>query len=95
MIYLALRHLVKSLKMTELQFGTSSIIHNGSIQNLGVMFDKSINKDEHVTSICRADYYHLKKIHYLKALFTLVTVVHAVVTSRIDNCNSLVYEYLI
>jgi len=47
-----------------------------------------------VTSICRAAYYHLKNIHYLKAFFTqetLVTVVHAFVTSRIDYSNSLLY----
>ena len=49
---------------------------------------------EHVTSLCRAAYYHLKNIHCLKTLSTpeaLVTVVHAFVTSRIDYCNSLLY----
>ena len=49
---------------------------------------------EHVTLVCRAAYYHLKNIHYLKAFLTqesLVTVVHAFVTSRIDYCNSLLY----
>ena len=49
---------------------------------------------EHVTSVCRAVYYHLKNIHCLKAFLTqeaLVTVVHASVTSRIDDCNSLLY----
>jgi len=49
---------------------------------------------EDVTSICRAAYYHLKNIHCLKAFFTqetLVTVVHAFVTSRIDYCTSLLY----
>ena len=49
---------------------------------------------EHTTSTCRGDNYHLKNIHGLKALLlqeALVTVVHAVVTSRIDYCNSLLY----
>ena len=49
---------------------------------------------EHVTSVCRAAYYHLKNIHCLKTFLTqkvLVTVVHAFVTSRIDYCNSLLY----
>jgi len=51
--------------------------------------------NEHVTSVCRAAYYHLMNIHCLKALLTqevLVTVVHAFVTSRIDYCNSLLYD---
>jgi len=49
---------------------------------------------EHVTSVYRAAYYHLKNIHCLKTFLTqesLVTVVHAFVTSRIDYCNSLLY----
>jgi len=50
---------------------------------------------EHITSVCRAAYYHLKNIHCLKAFLTqesLVAVVHAFVTSRIDYCNSLLYR---
>ena len=61
---------------------------------LGVIFDQCINMHEHITSVCRAAYYHLKNIHLLKAFLTqesLVTVVHAFVTSRIDYCNSLSY----
>jgi len=49
---------------------------------------------EHVTSVCRAAYYHLKNIHCLKAFLkqeAIVTVVHIFVTSRIDYCNSLLY----
>jgi len=43
-------------------------------------------------SVCRAAYYYLKNIHYLKAFLTqeaLVTVVHAFVTPRIDYCNKI------
>jgi len=60
--------------------GASSITPNVSVQNLGVIFDQCINVYEHVTSVCRAAYYHLKNIHCLKAFLTqeaLVTVVHA------------------
>jgi len=48
----------------------------------------------HVTSVCQAAHYNLKYIYCLKAFLTqesLVTVVHAFVTSRIDYCNSLLY----
>jgi hypothetical protein len=54
-----------------------------------------INMHEHVTSVCRAAYYHLKDIHCLKAFLTeetIVTVVHAFVTSRIDYCDFLLYS---
>ena len=50
--------------------------------------------NDHVTTVCRAAYYHLKNIRSLKPFLSqeaLVTVVHAFVTSRIDYCNSLLY----
>ena len=62
--------------------------------SLGVIFDQCIHMHEHVTSVCRAAYYHLKNIHRLKTFLTqetLVIVVHAFVTSRVDYCNFLLY----
>ena len=69
-IYLALPHCVKSLKTPALQMGATSITPKGSVNNLGVMFDKCINLYEQVISICRAAYYHLKNIHCLKTFLT-------------------------
>jgi len=51
--------------------------------------------NQHVISICRAPYYHLKNIQCSKEFLiqeALITVVHAFVTSRIDYCNSLLYR---
>jgi len=94
-IYLASLHCVKSLRTPALQMSAFSIISNGSVKNLEVIFDQCINMYEHVTSVCRAAYKHLKNIHCLKAFLTqeaLVIVVHVFITSRIDYCNSLLYD---
>ena len=93
-LYFISPHCVKSLKTPALQMSASSVTLNGSVKKLGVIFDQCINMYEHVRSVCRAAYYHLKNIHCLKALLTqevLVTVVH-VITSRIDYYNSLLYS---
>ena len=74
--------------------GAFSITANGSVKHLGIIFDKRINMYEHVTSECRAAYYHLKNIYCFSALLIqegLVTEVHPFVISRIDCCNSLLY----
>jgi len=87
--YLASPHCVKSLKTPALQVCASS---NGPLNELGVITDKCINIYEHVDSVCRAAYYHLKNIHCLNAFFTqgaFVSVVHAFVRSRIYYCNFL------
>jgi len=49
-----------------LQMGASSITPNVSVKTLGGIFDKCINMYEHVTSVWRAAYYHLKNVHCLK-----------------------------
>jgi len=70
------------------------IIPYGSVKNIEVILYQCINMYEHVASVCRAAYYHLKNIHCLKAFITqeaLVTVVHAFVASRIDYYNCLLY----
>jgi len=75
-----IKYLASSIKTPALQMGASSITPNGSVRNLGVIFYQCINMYEHVTSVCRAAYYHLKNIHCLKAFWTqeaLVTLVHA------------------
>ena len=80
------------------QFPKTPVLQNGESsitpRNLGVMFDKFINLNDHVTSVCRAAYYHLKNILSLKPFLSedaLTTVVHAFVTPLIDYCNSLLY----
>ena len=80
-------------KTPDLQTGGSLISPTDLVQNLHVLGEKFINKNDHVTSICRSAYYHLKTIRSLRPFLSqdaLITVVHAFVTSRIDYCNSVI-----
>ena len=95
MIYIASPYCIESLITPELHVGETCITSSSdSVKNLGIIFDKCVNMTDHVSSVCRASYYHLKNIRSLKPFLSeeaLVTVVHAFVTSRIDYCNSLLY----
>jgi len=78
--------------------GASSVTSKGSVTNMVVIFDKCINMYEHVTSVCRAAYCHLKNIHCLKAFLTqeaLVTGVHAFVTSRLPHNTYALWKHYI
>jgi len=53
-IYMASSYYVKSLKTPGLHIGESCITPSGSVKDLGVIFDKFLNMNDQVTSVCRA-----------------------------------------
>ena len=65
-----------------------------SIRNLGVAFDPAFSFKKHVTNICRSAFYHIRdlgriRIHLNKA--TAISLANALVSSRLDYCNSLLF----
>ena len=74
--------------------GTSTIPPSASCRNLGVMFDKKACMDDQITSLCRSAHFHLRNIRAIRNLLTdsaAAQLVHALVTARIDYCNSFLY----
>ena len=63
-----------------------------SAQNLGVIFDKNFNFRSHISAICSACFYHIRDLrrirHYLD-LNGAKLLANALVSSRLDYCNSL------
>ena len=63
-----------------------------STQNLGVIFDDNFNFRQHISRICRTDYYHmhdLRRIRWYLPLSVAQAIVTVLVTSRLDCCNFL------
>ena len=80
--------------ITELTIDGHTIQCSQSARNLGVMFDEHLNMEAHVKATCRSAFFQLKQIGHIRgALDTTTTqmLVHALVTSRIDYCNSLLF----
>ena len=62
--------------------------------NLGVWFDCQLNLSTHVTKFCNAAFYHLNNIRCIKKYLSrnsLLTLMHAFITSRLDYCNSVLF----
>ena len=60
--------------------------------NIGVAFDETLSLDKHVSSVCKSALFHLWNIAKIRVYLTsesTKTLVHAYVTCRLDNCNSL------
>ena len=65
----------------------------GSIRNLGAYFDSELSMNAHVTKVCQAIHFHLRNIGKVRKYLdfdTTIILVHSLVTSRLDYCNSLV-----
>ena len=65
-----------------------------SIRNLGVAFDPAFSFEKHVSNICRSAFYHIRdlrriRIHLNKS--TAISIANALVSSRLDYCNSLLF----
>ena len=66
-----------------------------SIKNLGVFLDAKNSVQRHVANLCRISYYHLRELRRVRRYLnheTAVKVANALVSSRLDYCNSLLYS---
>ena len=64
------------------------------MKDLGVFFDKHMNLKSHISSICSSASFALRnngKIRKHLDRATTERLVHAFVSSRLDNCNSLLF----
>ena len=62
--------------------------------NIGVTFDRHMSLDQHVTNICKTCFFHLRKIAKIRDYLSTAdteTLVHSLITSKLDSCNSLLY----
>ena len=65
-----------------------------SVKNLGVMLDSFLKMEGHVNAVCKSAFFHLRNIARIRQFLNKEStekVVHALVTSRLDYCNSLLY----
>ena len=81
----------------EIQFvniGTESIKPSREARNIGVMFDDTMNFEKQVAAICKSSFYYLRNISRIRKHLSVEStkiLIHAFITCRLDNCNSLLY----
>ena len=88
-----------SLRSTENVLKTVSVAGapiemSAKIKSLGVVFDKKLTFDKHVAAVCHACYFHIRALCHMRSSLTeelAKTVACAIVGSRPDYCNSVLY----
>ena len=73
---------------------TTHIVASPSARNMGAKFDGYMSMHDQVNSLCSSAFFHLRNISAIRKCLdreSTVILVHALVTSRLDMCNSLLY----
>ena len=73
----------------ETQIEKSSVV-----RNLGFYFDEFLTLNHHATKLCQTIHLQLKNISRIRELLDTETtklLIHSLVTSRLDYCNSLLF----
>ena len=92
---------LRQLSKDGIKIGESIIPPAIAARNIGATFDNSLTMKQHVNAMCRAGYCHIKNIGRVRGSLTQdasVNLIHAFVTSRLDQMNALLYgvpQYLI
>ena len=78
-----------------LRFGTDIIKPSPHARNIGAIFDTIMSMLLRVNNVCKSTFYHLSTISRIRKYLSTQTtkiLIHAFVTSKLDHCNSLLYN---
>ena len=82
---------LSKVSMNTFSFGHTDISLSSEVRNLGCWFDSNLTMDSQMTKTCKAAFYHIYNIRRIRKYLnsdTTQTLVNALVTSRLDYCNS-------
>ena len=63
-------------------------------RNIGVMFDSTLSLDRQISIVCKSALYSIRSISRIRKFLSMETaksLIHALVTSKLDNCNAILY----
>jgi len=85
---------LNKVMISDLQVGKVKVSAVYSVRNLGAWFDANMNMTTHINSICQNIYYHLHNIRRIRKYLSYdnrKSIVQAIIMSRLDYCNGLLY----
>ena len=75
--------------------GDMQVSPSSKMRDLGVVFNKYLPFHDHISGICKSTHFHLRGIGRVQNLLTFYAtaqLIHALITSRLDFCNSILYN---
>ena len=81
------RQQLDKLDSRSITVGSNRISPSPCVKNLGWRFDSNLSTTDHINKACNAVFYHLNNLRRIKKYLSrdsLITLVHAFITSRLD-----------
>ena len=93
-IIIGIRQQLNKLQAMNIKEVISEIKPSCQVKNLGSWLDPNLNMRHHIINACKAGFFYLHNIRRIKKQLlrdSLLTLVHAFITSSLDYCNALLY----
>ena len=75
--------------------GDMQVSPSSKVRDLDVGFDQYLTFHDHINGICKSTHFHLRGIGRIRNLLVFddtTQLIHASITSRLDFCNSILYN---
>jgi hypothetical protein len=86
------QQLAKITQTLTVRIGDSAMCISDTARNLGVWLDNTLSFNHHIDIVCRACYFNIRKLARVRRYLTVqsaAVLATAIITSRLDYCNSL------
>ena len=80
--------------LSEITIGKSNAVLASSVRDLGVTLDCHLDMNAHVNQLCKSASFSLRRVGQVRRYLDNATtekLTHALITSKLDQCNSLLY----
>ena len=85
---------INSDNISHIKVGNVTVKSTHAVKNIGAIFDEHLTMEDHISSMCRSCYVHIRNIGKIRKYLTQPAaekLIHAFVSSRLDHHNSLLY----
>jgi hypothetical protein len=93
-LLVGLNHQRSKLISSSVTFKENTLKPASTVRNLGVTFDSNLSLTKHISSVCSSSYYVIRQLRQIRPSLdhkSCVLLANALVSSRLDFCNSLYY----
>ena len=85
----------QNLSDLSVSVGDMQVSPSSKVRDLCVVFDQYLTFHDHISGICKSTHFHLRgigRIRNLQNCDATAQLIHALITSRLDFCNSILYN---